>query len=205
MSHKNKLSGLLRITFMLLWLTFAPQTSGAKGWFFHTIDVKNGLADNYVRDISTDSEGYTWFSTINGLSRYDGYRFINYQPQRSGGRSADVLMVRETADGTLWMICPNDIFTFDRTVRQWKMDGKETLKQLGIEGESISSFYVDEDGDLWVATERGLYHQDYRKTKLSRIDCRGLGHIRHIVAKSGTTLIVTTDYKYIRCVATITD
>ena len=195
MSHKNKLSGLLRITFMLLWLTFAPQTSGAKGWFFHTIDVKNGLADNYVRDISTDSEGYTWFSTINGLSRYDGYRFINYQPQRSGGRSADVLMVRETADGTLWMICPNDIFTFDRTVRQWKMDGKETLKQLGIEGESISSFYVDEDGDLWVATERGLYHQDYRKTKLSRIDCRGLGHIRHIVAKSGTTLIVTTDYK----------
>ena len=194
MSHKNNLSGLLRIAFLLLWLAFEPQTSGAKGWFFHTIDVKNGLADNYVRDIFTDSEGYTWFSTINGLSRYDGYRFLNYQPQKSGGHSADVLMVRETVDGTLWMICSNDILTFDRSECQWKMDGKEKLKQLGIGGKSISSFYVDEDGDLWVATERGLFHHDYRKAKLCRIDCRGLGQIRHIVAKSGTTLIVTTDY-----------
>lgn len=194
MSHKNKLSGLLRITFLLLWHGFVSQTSGAKGWFFHTINVKDGLSDNYVRDIYHDSEGYTWFSTINGLSRYDGYRFLNYQPQKSGGRSADVLMVRETADGTLWMICPNDIFTFDRIERQWNIDGKEKLKQMGIEGENISSFYVDEDGDLWVVTEKGLYHQDYQKPKLSRIDCRGLGRIRHIVAKSATTLIVTTDY-----------
>lgn len=195
MSHKTKHCELMRLFFLLLWLVFALQTSEAKGWFFHTIDVKNGLADNYVRDISTDSEGYTWFSTINGLSRYDGYRFVNFLPQKSGAHSADVLMVRETADGTLWMVCPNDIFTFDRSEHKWKLDGKEKLKQSGIDGEAISSFYVDEDGDLWVATERGLYHHDYRKSKLSRIDCRGLGKILHIVAKSGTTLIVTTDYK----------
>lgn len=152
MSHKTKHCESMRFFFLLLWLFFALQTSEAKGWFFHTIDVKNGLADNYVRDISTDSEGYTWFSTINGLSRYDGYRFVNFQPQKSGAHSADVLMVRETSDGTLWMVCPNDFFTFDRSEHKWKLDGKEKLKQSGIEGETISSFYVDEDGDLWVAT-----------------------------------------------------
>lgn len=145
MLHKNNHCELLRLVFLFLWLVFALQTSEAKGWFFNTVDVKNGLADNYVRDISTDSEGYTWISTINGLSRYDGYRFFNYQPQKSGAHSSDVLMVRETADGTLWMICPNDIFTFNRSDLQWKLDGKEKLKQSGIEGENISAFYVDED------------------------------------------------------------
>ena len=48
----------------------------ATNYYFRAIDVKDGLADYFVRDVSRDSHGYIWISTINGLSRYDGYRFI---------------------------------------------------------------------------------------------------------------------------------
>lgn len=48
--------------------------------FFQTIDAKDGLADNFVRDITRDTYGYIWLSTINGISRYDGYRLTNYMP-----------------------------------------------------------------------------------------------------------------------------
>lgn len=194
MISKNRFSKTSRSAVLLLWLVFTPQMSEGKGWLFHAVDVKSGLADNFVRDVTTDSEGYIWLSTINGLSRYDGYRFLNFHPQTWGGRSGDVTMVRETADGTFWMLCSNELFTFNRAEQSWRKDGLDHLRKLGIEAGNVSRLYVDEDGDLWVATEKGLYHQDYRRTGLSHIDCRGLGQIQHIVAKNGTTLIVTNDY-----------
>lgn len=39
----------------------------------------DGLADNDVRDIVKDKEGYLWIGTSNGLSKYDGQNFTNFQ------------------------------------------------------------------------------------------------------------------------------
>ena len=43
------------------------------------LTTADGLAANTVRHIFQDEEGYIWFGTNNGLSRYDGYNFRNYQ------------------------------------------------------------------------------------------------------------------------------
>lgn len=189
---------------MLLSIVEASPMVKAKRWLFHNVDVKDGLADNFVRDITTDSEGYIWLSTINGLSRYDGYCFLNFHPQRWGGRSGDVTQVRETADGTLWMICSNEIFTYHRAEQTWQKDGMERFQKMGIKGNSLTKFYIDDDGDLWIVTEQGLYHQSYANnfaTQLSRIDCRGLAPILHIIAKNGTTLVITADYNIYKVTA----
>lgn len=182
-------------TMLLLWVVAAWSVVTPGRLFFHAVDVKDGLTDNFVRDITTDSEGYVWLSTINGLNRYDGYRFINFHPQQWGGRSGDVTLVRETADGKLWLICSNEIFTYRKAEQIWQKDGIEQLQKLGIEGNNVKKFYVDEDGNLWVATDRGLFHQNYHNSRLSRIDCRDVGSILHIVSKNGTTLVISTDYK----------
>lgn len=42
----------------------------------------DGLADNDVRDIIKDKEGYLWIGTSNGLSKYDGQKFTNFQVQQ---------------------------------------------------------------------------------------------------------------------------
>ncbi len=211
MVHKNNLTMMLSRMMMMLWLVLSPLAAGSVQWFkggqgdkagraagqrgiaerFHTVDVKDGLADNFVRDIMVDSEGFVWFSTINGVSRYDGYRFRNYMPQQWGGRSGDVMMVRETSDGTLWMLCSGELFTYHRDTRSWRKDGMERLGRLGIEGSRVSKFYVDEGGDLWVCTDRGLWTYGSR---LRHIDGSGLSPVLHIVSKNGTTLIVTADY-----------
>ena len=132
MIHKN---GYVRIlcTVVALLLTISAAPKGAGRWIFHPVDVRDGLADNFVRDITTDSEGYVWLSTINGLSRYDGYRFLNFHPQQWGGRSGDVTLVRETADGTLWAISSDELFTYHRDSQTWHKDGAERLRQAGIE------------------------------------------------------------------------
>ena len=175
-----------------------PET---RRWLFQTVNVKDGLADNFVRDITTDSEGYVWLSTMNGVSRYDGYRFLNFQPQQWGGHTGDVAMVRETADGTLWMlITSGELFTYRRSEQAWQKNGNEILTAMGVKGSSISAFYVDDAGGLWVATELGLWHQDYHGTAegqasmpARQIESATLP-ILHVVTKNGTTLVVTADY-----------
>ena len=162
--------------------------------FFRTIDAKNGLADNLVRDITRDTYGYVWFSTINGLSRYDGYRLLNYMPLQLGGNANDITAVRETADTTLWMISVGDLYTYDRAKDTWQKDGTTRLAKLGIEG-TMTVFYVDDRHNLWVATETGLYHYDYSQRRLQHFSNYSKSAIGHIVSRNGTTLVVTTDYR----------
>ncbi|MGH9847559.1 MAG: hypothetical protein ACREEM_53395 [Blastocatellia bacterium] len=38
----------------------------------------DGLAHNTVISTHQDKKGYVWLSTFEGLSRFDGYHFVNY-------------------------------------------------------------------------------------------------------------------------------
>lgn len=45
----------------------------------------DGLPSNAIGDIKQDGYGYIWFGTWNGLSRFDGYHFVNYDTGPGSG------------------------------------------------------------------------------------------------------------------------
>ena len=181
---------------LTLWMVFALSSvmCNASDFFFRTVDVKDGLADNFVRDVVSDSYGMIWFSTINGLSRYDGYRFSSYMPISFGGRVNDVTFVRETADTTLWMVCANELYTYQHAEDRWEKDGADRLRKLGVKG-NVKVFYVDDRHHLWVITELGLFHYDYSSRKLHHLANYSKSSISHIISRNGVTVVVTQDYK----------
>jgi signal transduction histidine kinase/ligand-binding sensor domain-containing protein len=64
--------------------------------------VPEGLAHNSVRVIRQDAKGYLWLGTGEGVSRFDGYRFVNY----STGEGLTVPLVNdilEDAEGRIWV------------------------------------------------------------------------------------------------------
>ena len=61
------------------------------------LTTADGLAANTVRHIFQDEEGYLWFSTNNGLSRYDGYSIRNYR-QEAGIGDLRIKEVKEDAE-----------------------------------------------------------------------------------------------------------
>ena len=185
----------MKLRFLSFWVVLMPLlTCSASNFFFRTVNVKDGLADNFVRDVVRDSYGYIWLSTINGISRYDGYRFCNYMPLEFGGRTNDVHSIRETADSTLWMNCMGELFTYDRETNKWRKDGDEQLARLGIKGMK-KVMYVDDRHNLWVVTDYGLFNYDYSKRKLLDIDNYSKSPVMHVVARNGTAVVVTADYK----------
>ena len=71
-----------RKTFFLAYF-FIPIAIGSADTFaqqypFVHYTPKDGLISNQIKNIYQDSKGRLYFTSINGLSVYDGSRFINY-------------------------------------------------------------------------------------------------------------------------------
>src|SRR5881296_1133815 len=62
----------------------------------------DGLPRNRINRIVRDSRGYLWFGTQEGLSRFDGYRFVNYEVG-DGLPHRDVTDLLETRRGEYWV------------------------------------------------------------------------------------------------------
>jgi len=69
--------GLFQFLLILLF-SFAQQLFGQNETFIHFTE-DDGLSSNITRSITKDADGFMWFGTDNGLSKYDGSRFINYR------------------------------------------------------------------------------------------------------------------------------
>lgn len=52
---------------------------GAEKYDISYIGIKNGLGNNAVTSVYKDKRGFMWFGTYDGVSRYDGYNFVNYR------------------------------------------------------------------------------------------------------------------------------
>jgi ligand-binding sensor domain-containing protein len=45
---------------------------------FRTLNIEDGLSENSITDTFEDSDGFIWFGTQDGISRYDGYTMKNF-------------------------------------------------------------------------------------------------------------------------------
>ncbi|WP_375559727.1 two-component regulator propeller domain-containing protein [Bernardetia sp. OM2101] len=68
----------LKILFLFLLISFISQKSYAQNYVlnYQHLQTKDGLANAFVNCALQDKEGFMWFGTNDGLSRYDGKNFI---------------------------------------------------------------------------------------------------------------------------------
>lgn len=77
-----KACGRYTFIFLLLIATHShAQLFSPYNFRFKTYTTNDGLAHNSVKKCVSDSKGFLWLATENGLSRFDGYQFKNYQHQ----------------------------------------------------------------------------------------------------------------------------
>lgn len=61
----------------------------------------DGLAQTTVHRIHRDRQGFLWFGTSEGLSRFDGYEFVTYRDRRRTSQPR-LRAVLDAQDGTIW-------------------------------------------------------------------------------------------------------
>lgn len=118
-----------------------------------TLDIKKGLPDNSVRHIIQDRHGYLWFGTLNGLSRFDGNNFKNYQSipgDTTSLTNSRMVKIKEDKKGFIW--CWSDDSNLQRVnpITNEVVNLKTYLKEI-----QIKDFRIVSNGDIWVWGKKG--------------------------------------------------
>src|SRR5262249_51264418 len=158
LSERNKAPAVL-----LLWLIVLLPIGAIEGWAqqlpIKTYTTADGLPSTFIQFIVRDSRGFLWFCTRNGLSRYDGHRFVNYGSER-GLPTPVINHLLETRGGIYW------IATNGGGVCQFNPDtgaaGGGSLFTIYPVGEGpysnrVNILYEDRAGRLWAGTDDGLF------------------------------------------------
>ena len=95
------------ITSLLLLLSVPLyQAQTIQNNFVHFTE-SDGLISNGATAILQDHLGYIWIGTNNGLSRYDGYNFLNYTPVPNDSNFLQLPLITslfEDSNGDIWIV-----------------------------------------------------------------------------------------------------
>ena len=128
---------------------------------FEQLSVKDGLAQETVTAIVQDQQGYMWFGSQHGLSRYDGYRVTVYRTIPNDPRSlADnwVQALHVDKKNRLWVGTRGGLQRFDPATGDFTRfsaapDGPERAGR-----QQVQAIISDGYGQLWLGTSDGVHH-----------------------------------------------
>lgn len=75
------------------------------------LTMRDGLADNTIPCIYKDEDGFMWFGTDNGLSRYDGKTIQNFKPANT---YVSIAAIVRLSDDFLGIVSDGYLYYFNR-------------------------------------------------------------------------------------------
>src|SRR5829696_317857 len=161
----------------------------------------DGLGSSFINDLMRDSRGFLWFSTRDGLSRFDGTRFVTYQVGKKDA-APGIERFFETSKGIYWIVTTGGLYRYDpnsapiRT--QTNNNGRPILNAEYI-NDWRGSLYEDKDGRIWfVGNDRlsVLEEKDgrvlFHKVELNLPGHPTVGITDFRQARDGSFWVVTT-------------
>ena len=140
---------------ILCCLTFVSKSQ--QQIVFRNYSVAEGMRSNTVWSISQDDQGYMWFGTKNGLSRFDGYQFKTFQFDKQNKKSISdnfIHTILKFDDKTFWLGTESGISILNLK--------KESFQDFApLKNNVVFDIVKDDRGVLWIATKtNGLYRYD---------------------------------------------
>ncbi|HXQ34265.1 MAG TPA: two-component regulator propeller domain-containing protein, partial [Anaerolineales bacterium] len=118
----------------------------------------DGLGSSFINHLMRDSRGFLWFATRDGLSRFDGLRFVTYQVGKKDAPPG-IENSFETSKGIYWIVTTGGLYRYDPSSVAVKAPDQNSGKPI-LNAEYINdwrgSFYEDHDGRIWFVGTRGL-------------------------------------------------
>jgi signal transduction histidine kinase/ligand-binding sensor domain-containing protein len=140
----------------IILLTSFPLV--AQNNVFRHVTTRSGLPSGYINQIEQDSLGFMWFATEQGLSKYDGYTFTNYQededdPGAIGASNIFWFKMLDEQKMLVSHISGLDIFHIDEN-RFSPVSVASSVKGL----DTLRAVLFDKHGAMWTGGLNQLYH-----------------------------------------------
>ncbi len=160
---------------------------------YRQFTVEDGLASNVVYDVVSDESGVLWFATNSGVSRYDGYEFVNYY-QENGLADIENFEFRKDGFNRIWLMgYSNQLSTIQNDVIAPYQFNHYLVSRLSKRSLPVDLF-VDQS-NIFYSTKTGIFLIDdngeisphsfnnYRSNEYSLIDLGGDNLFREFPGK----------------------
>ncbi len=133
---------------------------------FDSWTADNGLPQNSVYSIVQTADGYLWFTTFDGLVRFDGVRFYVFNKSNSRGLATNLLTnIFAEENGTLWIGTP------DNGLVRYQNGQFQTFTTVdGLPDNTIVQIQKDVDGSILISTANGNVNWQNDRFTNSRLD-----------------------------------
>lgn len=139
---------------LIIFFAFLSTPLGAQTLSqIEALATSDGLPFRDVASITQDSLGFMWFGTSQGLIKYDGYSFKQYNsnPNNPNFIEKDLLTNHNTIyrnSNLLWYVANNSLFRLNI-----KTDSIYTFGQAeGIKG-GVVELHIDPKEQIWIVSE----------------------------------------------------
>jgi len=152
-----KVFGKIFLSILLIIIPIVLTYAQTEQYKFRHLTTKQGLPSNCVYSTIKDSDGFMWFATDNGFSRYDGYQIkVFLLPEDSLSNSQDVMKVIEDKDKNMWVATrERGLYKFNKIKESFTPFKNDTNNPKSLSHNSINTVYQDKMRILWVGTNGG--------------------------------------------------
>ncbi len=152
-----KMLGQKEIIYVFVWALgmsmMFHQATLAQDPVFNKFSEEEGLPSNDVYDVLVDADGLMWFATDNGVSRYDGNKFLNFDVA-DGLPANSVLKLYEDLYGRIWFLAYNGMLSY---YDQGKLIAYQFNDSIGkyIHDNYLNNILVDSGGGVRISPQKG--------------------------------------------------
>ncbi|MCB0747430.1 MAG: hypothetical protein KDC90_08190 [Ignavibacteriae bacterium] len=165
------------LLFLLLCTIYNIGAQTINNSFTH-FTQKDGLPSNSTGAILQDHLGYIWIGTNNGLSRYDGYEFLNFEPIPNDTNYLPLPLITdlfEDSNGDIWIGAIGGLIKYKRERNSFKLYSLGEFEQKEDRTFGISDIVETESSDILFSVvdmfyrniRDGLYLFDSKMEKIN--------------------------------------
>ncbi|MFA9370736.1 MAG: two-component regulator propeller domain-containing protein [Labilibaculum antarcticum] len=144
---------------ILLFVLSCLSIQAERQYSFLKVNNVDGLVNNHVNCIYKDTRGFIWIGTRAGLSRFDGFEFVNYtHTTKDSTTIVDnyIENIQEDVDGNLWIGTLQGYVVFDVNKEKFYRDLSLFIEPKSS-SQNIEVLYIDKNKQKWIKP----YNQNY--------------------------------------------
>ena len=142
-----------------LLLLLVPFHSYSQDYSFIRYDTRDGLGGSVVYDATQDKEGFMWFATENGLSRFDGKDFKTFTT-KDGLPDNEILKLFLDSKGRLWIMPFRPSLCYYFRGKIYNKDNDSLLHKINLFSYAWD-MSEDSSGNIFIA-EMKAWHEIFK-------------------------------------------
>lgn len=139
---------LIHYQLVFLSILLATLTSFSQQYSYAHYSTKDGLAGSTVHGIAQDKDGFLWFATETGLSRFDGTHFQNYT-RADGLPSNEIFGVFVDSKNRTWFTSFQNAICYYWKGKIYNQQNDPVLKKLNFTA-IVSSLAENSQGEILI-------------------------------------------------------